>query len=463
MSVDLSKPQEIVEVGVELLGPEGGFVVVEAETGSNLRWANSTLTTNGSDMSTRVSVVAFDPRGEQAASGSASGQVRERAELEALVARARQVAQAADVGEDYFPPVAETGVGDGWDVPVERVRAAALAPVSALLAEVLPNDQAVEHFGYAEQTASTVYLGTCAGLRARLATTSARFELSGKSHGRTRSAWAGRAGERLGELDLASTVGEISAGLAAQARRIAVVPGRHTAILSPSAASDLLVYLLWSASARDALDGRNAFRGTEGGTAIGRRYSELPVRLASDPHAAGLACPDRVVSIGADAFSSPFDTGLPIAATDWIADGKLTSLVSTRAVARRGSLPVTPAAENILLEVPGRGGSLEDLAARVGEGLVLTCLWYIREVDPQNLLLTGLTRDGVYVVRGGEIVGAAGNFRFNESPIEMLARLQDAGAPSRCLPREWADWFSRAKIPPLAITEFNFSTPSDAI
>jgi predicted Zn-dependent protease len=99
----------------------------------------------------------------------------------------------------------------------------------------------------------------------------------------------------------------------------------------------------------------------------------------------------------------------------------------------------------------------------MGEGLLITCLWYIREVDPQSLLLTGLTRDGVYVVREGAIVGAASNFRFNDSPVSLLNRITDAGESFDCLPREWADWFSRSRVAPLTIDGFNLSTKSDAI
>ena len=87
----------------------------------------------------------------------------------------------------------------------------------------------------------------------------------------------------------------------------------------------------------------------------------------------------------------------------------------------------------------------------------------IVDVDPQSLLLTGLTRDGVYVVRGGEIVGAAGNFRFNESPVSLLGRIRDAGDTTACLPREWADWFNRAQVCPVTVDSFNLSTRSEAI
>ena len=92
----------------------------------------------------------------------------------------------------------------------------------------------------------------------------------------------------------------------------------------------------------------------------------------------------------------------------------------------------------------------------------MNCLWYNRIVDAQTLLLTGLTRDGVYQVRGGEVVGAVTNFRFNDSPVGILSRVRDAGAPVGCLGREMADYFNRAVMPPLVIDAYNFSTVSQA-
>jgi predicted Zn-dependent protease len=141
----------------------------------------------------------------------------------------------------------------------------------------------------------------------------------------------------------------------------------------------------------------------------------------------------------------------------------LRSLITTRHSAGLAGIADTPFVDNILAGVQGRTGTLDDLAARVGDGLLVTCLWYIREVDAQSLLLTGLTRDGVYVVRDGQIVGAAGNFRFNESPLGMLDRVLDAGSPVDCLPREWADWFTRSRVAPMAIADFNLSTASEAV
>jgi predicted Zn-dependent protease len=102
------------------------------------------------------------------------------------------------------------------------------------------------------------------------------------------------------------------------------------------------------------------------------------------------------------------------------------------------------------------------MVARTKRGLLLTCLWYIREVDPATALVTGLTRDGVYVVEDGKVVGAANNFRFNESPVDLLARATEVGAPVRALGRELGEYLNRAIMPPLRIPDFNMSSVSQA-
>ena len=160
-------------------------------------------------------------------------------------------------------------------------------------------------------------------------------------------------------------------------------------------------------------------------------------------------------------MSSVYDNGLPLGATDWIADGTLTSLIQTRHTASELGQPTTPAIDNLVLEVAGGAGSDLDLAAQMDDGLLLTCLWYIREVDPQTMLLTGLTRDGVYRVEGGEITGAVNNFRFNESPVDLLQRFSHAGATVPSFSREWGeDFFSRTATPALRVPDFNMSSVS---
>jgi len=105
---------------------------------------------------------------------------------------------------------------------------------------------------------------------------------------------------------------------------------------------------------------------------------------------------------------------------------------------------------------------LRDMIGSTNRGLLLTCLWYIREVDPQTLLLTGLTRDGVYLIEDGQVRGAVNNFRFNESPVDLLARITEVGATTPTLPREWGDYFTRAAMPAVRVRDFNMSTVSPA-
>ena len=159
---------------------------------------------------------------------------------------------------------------------------------------------------------------------------------------------------------------------------------------------------------------------------------------------------------------SVFDNGVPLGKTDWISDGTLRHLGTSRHTAEVTGLPVTPLIDNLSLEVASGTGSVDDLAAGIERGLLLTCLWYIRAVDPQTLLLTGLTRDGVYLVENGEVVGAVNNFRFNESPIDLLDRFSAAGETVRSFSREWGDMFPRTATPALRVPDFNMSSVSQA-
>lgn len=161
--------------------------------------------------------------------------------------------------------------------------------------------------------------------------------------------------------------------------------------------------------------------------------------------------------------SSVFDNGLPLAPTDWIKDGRLERLTTTRHSAALTDLPVAPAMDNLVLDGGGERSLEEMVAATTGRALLLTCLWYIREVDPATLLLTGLTRDGVYLVEDGEVLGEVNNFRFNESPVGLLSRASEAGRTERTLPREWGDYFTRAAMPALRIPDFHMSSVSRGV
>jgi predicted Zn-dependent protease len=157
---------------------------------------------------------------------------------------------------------------------------------------------------------------------------------------------------------------------------------------------------------------------------------------------------------------SVFDNGMDIERVDWIRDGTINALAYPRATAAEFGVPVAVPADNMLMT--GGTDSLADMVSGTERGLLLTTLWYIRVVDPTVLLLTGLTRDGVYLIEDGKVTAAVNNFRFNESPLDLLRRVSEAGASQVTLPREWGDWATRAAMPPLRIPDFHMSSVSKA-
>ncbi|MGW4801362.1 metallopeptidase TldD-related protein, partial [Nonomuraea sp. NPDC004297] len=317
-------------------------------------------------------------------------------------------------------------------------------------------------YGFAEHSLTTTFLGTSTGVRLRHDQPTGRLELNAKSTDLKRSAWTGVSTPDFTDVDVAALGSSLAQRLEWAKTRIDLPAGRYETLLPPSAVADLMIYLFWSSGARDALDGRSVFAKPGGGTRVGERLATLPVSLSSDPGAAGIACAPFVTAHASSRESSVFDNGLPLGRTDWIKDGRLEALLQTRYSAELSGLPATPAVDNLIMTGPPDGASLEDMIASTRRGLLVTCLWYIREVDPQTLLLTGLTRDGVYLVEHGEVVGEVNNFRFNESPVDLLGRVTEVGSAGQTLPREWNDYFQRTIMPAVRVPDFNMSTVSQA-
>jgi predicted Zn-dependent protease len=255
-------------------------------------------------------------------------------------------------------------------------------------------------------------------------------------------------------------------------RSISLEAGRYEVILPPSGMADLMGSLFfYGMGGQDAEDGRTVFSAGEGGdgsgdgtkrTRVGQQLSDVPFTLYSDPFEPGLECLPFVASGSSNSESSVFDNGLPLTRLDWIRDGRLAHLRYHRAGAARSAVDVAPYIDNLILRTASSGGTIDEMVARTERGLLLTCLWYIREVDPATALLTGLTRDGVYVIEDGVVVGAANNFRFNESPVDLLARCTEVGTPERTLGRELGEYLNRMVMPPLRIPAFNMSSVSRA-
>ncbi|MFG2246521.1 metallopeptidase TldD-related protein [Spirillospora sp. NPDC048823] len=456
------RPQEAVERALSLSRTDDCIVIADEASTANLRWAGNTLTTNGVTRSNRLTVIALRDTADGVAAGVVSRSAVAADGIEDLVRAAEADAAAGEAAEDAAPLITGGPAAAGWDDDPAETGIGVFEGFAPALGEAFAAAQAGDRrlYGFANHMLTSTFLGTSTGLRLRHDQPTGLLELNAKGAGG--SAWAGTGTRDFTDVDVAALTGGLARRLEWGERRVDLPAGRYETILPPSAVADLMIYLYWSAGAQDAQDGRTVFSAPGGGTRVGEKLASLPVTLSSDPAAAGLECAPFVVAHASGRESSVFDNGLALGATDWISDGTLTSLTQTRHSAERTGLPLTPPIDNLAMSGPGGGASLEEMVARTERGLLLTCLWYIREVDSQSLLLTGLTRDGVYLVEDGEVVGAVNNFRFNESPVDLLSRLTEVGETGPALPREWSDYFNRAAMPPIRIGDFNMSTVSQA-
>jgi len=467
------RAQEAVERALQAATCDDCVVIAEEASEANLRWAGNTLTTNGVSSSRRHTVIAIIRNGPAARAGVVSRAGVRGDQIGDLVAEAEKAASDSSPAEDAqeLPGPASqgsygaaSGGGADWDDPPASTEIGVLRGFAGALGEAfgVAASGGRRLYGFAEHTMTSLFLGSSTGLRLRHDQPSGKAELNAKTADLTRSAWAGAATRDFTDVDVVG----LEAGLARQlgwaARRVELPAGRYETLLPPAAVADLLIDLYWSLGAKDAAEGRTVFARPGGGTRVGERLASLPFTLRSDPGAPGLQCAPFVIAHASTRRSSVFDNGLPLAPTEWIRGGELAALIQTRYSAVLSGLAVTPAIGNLILDVPSGQASLDDLVARTGRGLLLTSLWYIREVDPQTLLLTGLTRDGVYLVENGEVTGAVNNFRFNESPVAMLDRVIEAGVTGPTLPREMSDYFTRCAMPPLRVDGFNMSSVSPA-
>ena len=461
----LSTPQSLVDQAVAVSTADDCVVIVHDTTSANLRWANNTLTTNGVMHGISVTVVSFVRTSEGVATGSVSGSASTQAQVTALVQAADAAARLSSPAEDANELVRDR-VSPDWDesaVPTDVHVYDAFAPA---LGEAFGRASAADRvlYGFVNHEVSTTYLGSTTGLRLRHVQPTGHYACTGKTADLRESAWVGGATRDFADVDALALDAELAQRLAWGSRRVDLPAGRYDTILPPTAVADLMIDAYWYAGARVAWEGQSVYSQRGVGTRIGQTITSPGVHLFSDPAYDGLECAPFVLASSSDNESSVFDNGLPLARTDWIRDGELTALLQTRHSAAMTQQPVTPMVDNLVLSVDSGTGSVEDLVAGTERGLLLTCLWYIREVDPQSLLLTGLTRDGVYLVENGEVTGSVNNFRFNESPVALLRRFSHASATVPSFSREWGDdYFSRTATPALRVPDFNMSSVSQAM
>ena len=420
-------------------------VTVINERSGNTRFADGGITTSGASNETSVTVtVTFGKR-----RASSSTNVLDDAALRRTVDLASRLARLAPEDPELMPELGPQTY-EAVDAFVEATAdldAEGRAEVigRAIGAATAAGKAAGTIFaaGYLEANTRAIAVATSHGLFAYHRTTDADFSVTARTPDGTGSGWA-RGGARDWNAVDPVAIGRIAAQKAVASRNPSEIPpGLYTAVLEPQAVTDLVPLLAGALSARAADEGRSAFSKAGGGTRIGDKVTDERVTLYSDPADAGLR-------------GQPFDAeGVPLRRIVWIEKGVLRNLAYTRFWAEKQGKQPTGFPGVSGLALVGGSKSTEELVAGCERGVLVTHFFYIRSLDPRTVLQTGLTRDGAFLIEKGRVTRSLKNFRWNESPLLMLNRLEDIGRPEPTA--------AGRLMPALRVRDFNFTSLSDAV
>ncbi|MBA2627529.1 MAG: TldD/PmbA family protein [Gemmatimonadales bacterium] len=410
---------------------------ISASSGGNLRFARNTVTTAGGSQNRALYVASsFGKR-------SATSNINQFDDdsLRRAVRESEELARLAPEDPEYMPPLpAQTYVptrayfdSTAAITPGFRAEAAAacIAPAKS---------RGCTAAGFLENSASWSAMMNSNGLFAYHRATGVNYSATVRTDDGTGSGYVTRDYNDASQLDVAAT-SRIALDKAVASRDArAIEPGRYAVILEPEASIELIQDMMFSMDARAADEGRSFLAVPGGKTRVGEKLMDERVTIYSDP-------------ANAEVPGSPWNgDGRPAEKTRWIEKGVVRNMFYSRYWAAKQGRPATPPPSNLIME--GGTASVEDLIRDTARGVLLTRTWYIRFVDPQTLLLTGLTRDGTFFVENGRIKHAVKNFRWNDSPVIMLNNVDALGKPMRvrgCL------------IPPMRVRDFEFSSTSDAV
>jgi predicted Zn-dependent protease len=404
---------------------------------SHSRFAANEVTTAGSAMDMRVQITSR----REGKSGEATVSDLSPDSLRAAVRLSEQLMELAPPDPEWIEGLTRQKYPavDAFHAPTASAGAAQrLRGVKAALD--LARAEKLEGSGFFECEDRTTAIANKQGNFGFHRSTSVGYSTTMRTPDGTGSGWAGGGGPRLSDVNAALLAKRAVSKAKASAQPRALPPGRYTVILEPQAVADLLGSLAGALSARRADEGRSYFSKPGGGDRIGEKLFAESVTLRSDPFSAKV--PGRPWA----------GEGLPARATTWIEKGVLKALWRGRYWARKTEREPLPMSGGLILE-GGKGGT-EELVAKTERGLLVTRFWYIRSVNPQTIQLTGLTRDGVWLVEKGAIVAPVNNLRFNESPANLLANVEALGAPVST---------GDSLVPPILARDFNFSSVSDAV
>jgi predicted Zn-dependent protease len=422
------------ECQVRMVGREGG----------NIRFARNSVSTSGSISSTVLQVASSFGKKQ----GITTINEYDDVSLEKAVRRAEALAQLAPENPEYMPLV-----GPQTYQPAARTFNPETAAITARLRADLTaqslgiaEDAKVMAAGFLENSATFSALMNSRGLFVYNTGTSVNFSVTMRTPDGGGSGYAAGGYNDIGALDVAGDSKKAAWKAARSGGARALEPGKYTVILEPAAGIVLLENLYGNLDARSADEGRSFLSLPGGKTRLGEKLVDERVNIYSDPWNEQLPT------------GNYNGEGLPQEKVSWIEKGVVKNLVYSRYWAQKKGVKPVPNPDGYIMM--GGDASLEELIRGTEKGILVTRLWYIRAVDPQTCLFTGLTRDGTFYIENGEIKYPVKNFRFNESPIIMLNNLDALGKPVRTVSGEGG---GAALIPPMRVRDFTFTSLSDAI
>lgn len=417
---------------------------VSGSDSGNIRYARNSVSTSGAIGQT--SMVVSSAFGKKL--GVATLNEYTDSAIEKAVRRSEELAQLAPENDEFQPFLGPQTYG-----PPSKTYDPATANVTPKqrtdMVEASLNvskENKLTAAGFLQNTASFSAMMNSHGLFAYNTSTDINFSVTLRTADSKGSGYATKDYNDVSKLDTlaASKYAAMKAVKSVDAK--AIEPGKYTVILEPAAGIVLLEQLYNGLDLRSADEGRSFLSKAGGGTKLGDKLVDERVNIYSDP-----SHPDLPTS-------NWNGDGRPQVKRSWIEKGVIKTLFSSRYWAAKKGIESVPGPDGIIMD--GGKQTLEELIKGTEKGILVTRLWYIRPVDPQTLLYTGLTRDGTFYIENGQIKFPIKNFRFNESPIIMLNNLDALGIPERTVSGESSQ---SALIPPMKIRDFTFSSLSDAV
>ena len=407
-----------------------------------IRFANNGVTTSGFTVERTVSVRTT----REGKSGMSETTDWSDEALRAMVKRAEELAAIAPPNPERLPQLGPQKYADheNWDERTATARSPQLAPQVKAVLDAAASKKLVAA-GFFSRSAGVEAFGNNNGNFGYQRQADSRLTTTVRTPNGSSSGWAGQPSTRIAEINGADLAGRAIEKCLRWTKPMKIDPGKYVVVLEPTATADLVSLVSRSLSARTAEEGRSFFSKKGGGTLVGEKVFPETITLRSDP------------------FDKRFPTslwaqeGTPNRPITWIEKGVVKNLSYDRYWAVKTGSEPTPFPSAMILE--GGSASVADLVKATERGLLITRFWYIRPVNPQTLQMTGLTRDGVFLIENGQVTKPVMNLRFNESPMRLMQNVKILGRGERVRGAEGSGMIA----PALQVADFNFTSISDAV